>query len=409
MRSSSLVVLVSLAVGLNAGPTGLKRNDATPVLEAREPAFSVNIPNNIPVSGAFRNGITVTPKTGGGSIVTGNNNSTLFGQLFGRDEATPALAAREPQFSLNIPNRIPVSGTFRNGLTITPQTPSGSIVTGNRNSTLFGQLGSVFPFNFKREDEATHTIEAREPQFSINIPNNIPVSGAFRNGLTVTPKVGGGSIVSGNRNSTLFGQLFGGFKRDEDGTPTLEAREPAFSVNIPNNIPVSGAFRNGITVTPKTGGGSIVTGNNNSTLFGKLFGRDDATPALQARAPQFSLNIPNNIPVSGAFRNGLTVTPKVGGGSIVTGNSNSTLFGQLFGGFGLKRDEEESTGTPTLAAREPAFSLNIPNNIPVSGAFRNGLTITPQTPSGSIVTGNNNSTLFGQLGSVFPFSFKREE
>ncbi|KZV67503.1 hypothetical protein PENSPDRAFT_754849 [Peniophora sp. CONT] len=399
MRSSSLVVLVSLAVGLNAGPTGLKRDDATPVLEAREPAFSVNIPNNIPVSGAFRNGITVTPKTGGGSIVSGNNNSTLFGQLFGRDDATPALAAREPAFSLNIPNNIPVSGAFRDGITVTPKTGGGSIVTGNNNSTLFGKL-------FGRDD-ATPALQARAPQFSLNIPNNIPVSGAFRNGLTVTPKVGGGSIVTGNRNSTLLGQLFGGFKRDEDGTPTLEAREPAFSVNIPNNIPVSGAFRNGITVTPKTGGGSIVTGNNNSTLFGQLFGRDDATPALQARAPQFSLNIPNNIPVSGAFRNGLTVTPKVGGGSIVTGNRNSTLFGQLFGGF--KRDEEKSTGTPTLAAREPAFSLNIPNNIPVSGAFRNGLTITPQTPSGSIVTGNNNSTLFGQLGSVFPFSFKREE
>lgn len=338
-----------------------------------------------------------------------------------REDATPVLQAREPAFSLNIPNSIPVSGAFRNGLTVTPKVGGGSIVSGNNNSTLFGQLGSIFPFGFKRDEdgEATPTIEAREPAFSVNIPNNIPVSGQFRNGLTITPHTPSGSIVTGNDNSTLFGQLFSGsglpFKR-EDATPALAAREPAFSLNIPNSIPVSGAFRNGLTVTPKVGGGSIVTGNNNSTLFGQLFGgfkREDgeeveATATLEARAPAFSLNIPNSVPVSGAFRNGLTITPKVGGGSIVTGNNNSTLFGQLFGGF-KREDDEEVEATATLEARAPAFSLNIPNNIPVSGQFRNGLTITPQTPSGSIATGNNNSTLFGQLGSVFPFGFKRDE
>ncbi|VDB88907.1 unnamed protein product [Peniophora sp. CBMAI 1063] len=367
MRSTSaLTVLVALAVGMDASPTGLKREDATPALQAREPQFSLNIPNGIPVSGAFRNGLTVTPKVGGGSIVTGNQNSTLF-----------------------------------------------------------GQLSSIFPFGFKRDGdveaivdvEATHTLDAREPQFSLNIPNSIPVSGAFRNGLTVTPKVGGGSIVTGQQNSTLLGQLFGGFgfKRDDElehATPALAAREPQFSLNIPNSIPVSGAFRNGLTVTPKLGGGSIVTGNRNSTLFGQFgFKREDgeeveATQTLEAREPQFSLNIPNSIPVSGAFRNGLTVTPKVGGGSIVTGNRNSTLFGQ----FGFKREDgEELEATQTLEAREPQFSLNIPNSIPVSGAFRNGLTVTPKLGGGSIVTGNQNSTLFGQLGSIFPFGLKRDE
>ncbi|VDB88905.1 unnamed protein product [Peniophora sp. CBMAI 1063] len=380
MRSTSaLTVLVALAVGMDASPTGLKREDATPALQAREPQFSLNIPNGIPVSGAFRNGLTVTPKVGGGSIVTGNQNSTLF-----------------------------------------------------------GQLSSLFPFGFKRDGdveaivdvEASHTLEAREPQFSLNIPNSIPVSGAFRNGLTVTPKLGGGSIVTGNRNSTLFGQF--GFKREDgeedvEATQTLEAREPQFSLNIPNSIPVSGAFRNGLTVTPKVGGGSIVTGNRNSTLFGQFgFKREDgeeveATQTLEAREPQFSLNIPNSIPVSGAFRNGLTVTPKLGGGSIVTGNRNSTLLGQLssFFPFGLKRDEDgveqvieqeiEQLPTPALAAREPQFSLNIPNSIPVSGAFRNGLTVTPKLGGGSIITGNQNSTLFGQLGSIFPFGLKRDE
>ena len=61
-----------------------------------------------------------------------------------RDEATPALAAREPQFSLNIPNTIPVSGSFPNGISVTPGTPSGSIVQDSGNST--------FPFNLFGRD-----------------------------------------------------------------------------------------------------------------------------------------------------------------------------------------------------------------------------------------------------------------
>ena len=98
-----------------------------------------------------------------------------------RDAATPALEARAPQFSANIPNTIPVSGTFPNGITITPGTPSGSIVTGNNNSTLFGFLG------LKRDD-----VEAR--QFNFTLPNQLPVEGVLPFGLTVT---------QGAQNSTV--------------------------------------------------------------------------------------------------------------------------------------------------------------------------------------------------------------
>ncbi|KZV73159.1 hypothetical protein PENSPDRAFT_683029 [Peniophora sp. CONT] len=325
MFSTKFILFVSMAIAgssVAAAPNLYKRDTATPALVAREPQFSVNIPNNIPVSGAFPNGITITPGTPSGSIVTGARNSTLFGQFgFKRDDATPALAAREPQFSVNIPNNIPVSGSFPNGINITPGTPSGSIVTSTRNGT--------FPFNLFGRDEATPVLAAREPQFSVNILNDIPVSGSFPNGITITPGTPSGSIVTGARNSTLFGQF--GFKR-EDATPALAAREPQFSVNIPNNIPVSGSFRNGITVTPQTPSGSIVTGNRNSTLFGQFgFKREDATPALAAREPQFSVNIPNNIPVSGNFPNGINITPQTPSGSIVTSTRNSTFPFNLFG------------------------------------------------------------------------------
>ncbi|VDC04402.1 unnamed protein product, partial [Peniophora sp. CBMAI 1063] len=117
MFSTRFYTLVFLAVGVavEAVPAPMKRNDATPALAARAPQFSVNIPNNIPVSGTFPNGITITPQTPSGSIVTGNNNSTLFGQFgFKREEGVEAR-----QFNFTLPNQLPVAGTLPFGLTVT--------------------------------------------------------------------------------------------------------------------------------------------------------------------------------------------------------------------------------------------------------------------------------------------------
>ncbi|KZV64002.1 hypothetical protein PENSPDRAFT_757542 [Peniophora sp. CONT] len=238
MFSNKLVLFVCMAVSgssVTAVPNPYKRDTATPALAAREPQFSVNIPNNIPVSGSFPNGITITPGTPSGSIVTGARNSTLFGQFgFKRDDATPVLAAREPQFSVNIPNMIPVSGNFPNGINITPGTPSGSIVSSTRNGT--------FPFNlFGRDDESDS-----DPRLALS-----PV---FR----IAPE-----------DDKVFATL------PNPATPTLDARAPQFSVNIPNTIPVSGSFPNGINITPGTPSGSIVTSDRNGTFPFNLFGRDE--------------------------------------------------------------------------------------------------------------------------------------
>ena len=177
--------------------------------------FNSTLPNQIPVEGALPFGLTVTQ---------GADNSTVdlpAGFPFKRDGATPALAAREPQFSVNIPNTIPVSGTFPNGITITPGTPSGSIVTSNRNSTLFGAFG------FKRDDGA---IEAR--QFNFTLPTRLPVEGALPFGLTV---------AQGAENSTVG--LPAGFPLKRG----LEARQ--FNFTLPNQLPVEGALPFGLTVT----------------------------------------------------------------------------------------------------------------------------------------------------------------
>ncbi|KZV67500.1 hypothetical protein PENSPDRAFT_754846 [Peniophora sp. CONT] len=270
MFSTRLYTLVFLAVSIAAVPAPLKRTDATPALAARAPQFSVNIPNNIPVSGAFPNGITITPQTPSGSIVTGDNNSTLFGAFgFKRDD----LEAR--QFNFTLPNKLPVEGTLPFGLTV---------AQGAQNSTV--GLPAGFPFNFRRES-ATPALAAREPQFSANIPNTIPVSGTFPNGITITPGTPSGSIVTNNDNSTLFGFL--PFKRDVD------ARQ--FNFTLPNQLPVEGVLPFGLTVTQ---------GAENSTVglpAGFPFKRDDGVDARQ-----FNFTLPNRLPVEGVLPFGLSVT-----------------------------------------------------------------------------------------------------
>ncbi|VDB83805.1 unnamed protein product [Peniophora sp. CBMAI 1063] len=166
MFSPRLYTFVFLAIGVavEAVPAPMKRNDATPALAARAPQFSVNIPNDIPVSGALPNGITITPQTPSGSIVTGNNNSTLFGQFgFKRDDG---LDAR--QFNFTLPNQLPVDGTLPFGLTVTQ---------GTQNSTV--SLPAGFPFK--------RGVEAR--QFNFTLPNQLPVQGTLPFGLTVTQGV----------------------------------------------------------------------------------------------------------------------------------------------------------------------------------------------------------------------------
>ena len=242
----------------------MKRNHD---LGARQ--FNFTLPNQLPVDGTLPFGLTVTQ---------GAQNSTVglpSGFPFKRDEATPALAAREPQFSANIPNTIPVSGTFPNGITVTPGTPSGSIVTIDRNSTLFGS------FPFKRD------LEGR--QFNFTLPNQLPIEGTLPFGLTVSQGAGGNSTVG----------LPSGFPFKRDGS--AEAHQA--NCTLPNQLPVEGALPFGLSVTQ---------GAQNSTVglpAGFPFKR-----GLEAR--QFNFTLPNQLPVEGALPFGLTVTQ---------GEQNSTV------------------------------------------------------------------------------------
>ncbi|KZV66171.1 hypothetical protein PENSPDRAFT_98680 [Peniophora sp. CONT] len=163
------VTFLAAGIAVEAVPAPMKRDGVTPALEARAPQFSANIPNNIPVSGTFPNGITITPQTPSGSIVTGNNNSTLFGAFgFKRDDGVEAR-----QFNFTLHNQLPVEGTLPFGFTVTK---------GAQNST----VGLPAGFPFKRD------LDIR--QFNFTLHNQLPVEGVLPFGLTVT---------KGAQNSTV--------------------------------------------------------------------------------------------------------------------------------------------------------------------------------------------------------------
>ena len=198
----------------------------------------------------------------------------------------------------------------------------------------------------------------------MNVPNTVPSSGSFPNGISVFPQTPSGSIVTSNRNSSLFGAF--GFKRDGE---ILEARQTNFSVTLPNKLPVQGTLPFGLSVTQ---------GSQNSTVglpAGFPFKRDELLE-LVARQTNFSVTLPNKLPVQGTLPFGLSVTQ---------GAQNSTVG--LSAGFPFKREEE------MLEARQISnFTFTLPNKLPVQGTLPFGLTVTQ---------GSQNSTV--GLPAGFPF------
>ncbi|KZV65817.1 hypothetical protein PENSPDRAFT_655452, partial [Peniophora sp. CONT] len=221
MFSTQLYSYVLLAIGaVNAGPTLIKRDNA---IEAREPQFAAQLHNNLPVTGKLPFGLTVTPGVPGSVVTVGNATTGSSG--------FPFNFKREPQFTHQFHNNLPVAGELPFGLTVTPGVP-GSVVTVGNSTT--GSAG--FPFDFKR-------------QFDVQLSNELPVNGELPFGLSVRPGTPGSVVSVGNATTGSAGFPFN-FKR-----------EPQFTHQFHNNLPVTGELPFGLTVTPGVPGSVVTVGN----------------------------------------------------------------------------------------------------------------------------------------------------
>ncbi|KZV73027.1 hypothetical protein PENSPDRAFT_750499 [Peniophora sp. CONT] len=383
MFTSGITTLVLLAVAsVNGSPTPYDK---------RDPQFSVNLPNRLPVNGTLPFGLTITQGPNGNSIVTFGNSTTgggrtfpfgFFGGANGNGRNTTAgnrpfpfnflpfkrdeeIVKRDPQFSFNFPNRLPVNGSFPFGLTIT-QGPNGNSIATFGNSTT-GNRG--FPFNFlpfKRDEE--FAVEKRDPQFSVNLPNRLPVNGTLPFGLTITQGPNGNSIVTFGNSTTGGGRTFPfGFFGGANGN-----------------------------------GGNTTTSNRPFPFNFLPFKRDEEE--VMKRDPQFSFNFPNRLPVTGNLPFGINIAQGADVNSI--GNFGNATTGDR--GFPLnflpfKREEEVEA--EAVEKRDPQFSFNFPNRLPVTGNLPFGINIAQGADGNSI--GNFGNATTGAL--PFPFNFKRQE
>ncbi|VDB86879.1 unnamed protein product [Peniophora sp. CBMAI 1063] len=266
----------------------------------------------------------------------------------GAVQAGPTLLKRDPQFDVQLSNSLPVTGPLPFGLNVAPGTPGSVVSVGNATTGFTG-----FPFGSKRE-----------PQFDVQLSNNLPVAGALPFGLNVAPGVPGSVVSVGNATTGSTGFPFG------------SKREPQFEVQLPNNLPVAGGLPFGLNVAPGVPGSVVSVGNVTTGSTGFPFG--------SKREPQFDVQLSNNLPVTGALPFGLSVAPGVPGSVVSVGNATTG-----------------STGFPFGSKREPQFDVQLSNNLPVTGALPFGLNVAPGVP-GSVVSVGNATT--GSTG--FPFSFK---
>ncbi|KZV65781.1 hypothetical protein PENSPDRAFT_756172 [Peniophora sp. CONT] len=182
MVSTRVCTLVLLAAGcsISAAPASFKRNDATPALVARQTQFS-DIPNNndvddFPVFNPHnRRPLHFRPPPFFPVNNTGEQNST-------NDNGFPFQweddsNAEKRQLNFTLPNQLPVEGTLPFGVVVTP---------GEQNSTV--GLPSGFPFKFKRDPD----VEKRQLNFTL--PNKLPAEGVLPFGIDITP---------GEQNSTV--------------------------------------------------------------------------------------------------------------------------------------------------------------------------------------------------------------
>ncbi|VDB86686.1 unnamed protein product [Peniophora sp. CBMAI 1063] len=239
MLTSFIASLALLTVAsVNGSPT---------IYDKRDPQFMVNLPNRLPVNGSIGFGITIGQGPNGNSVVTfgngtngrggfpfgffgnrfrGNTNSGTnttntrpfpFNFLPFKREMEMEMSKREPQFSFDFGNELPVLGDLPFGINIAQGADGNSI--GNIGNATTGDRG--FPLNFlpfKRDGGEAHQLVAREPQFGFNFTNRLPVTGRFPFGLNIGQGANGNSFAFFGNSSTgarPFPFNFLPFKRED--------------------------------------------------------------------------------------------------------------------------------------------------------------------------------------------------
>ncbi|VDB90178.1 unnamed protein product [Peniophora sp. CBMAI 1063] len=227
MLSTQLSTLAMLAAGLSvsAAPASVKRGDASPALAARVPQFNTTLPNQLPVQGVLPFDITLTP---------GAQNTTVglpAGFPFKR-----SLEAR--QFNATLPNQLPVEGIIPFDITLTP---------GAQNTTV--GLPSGFPFKFKRDDDDASNSDDDIDDGVFNFTRNAHLPLWTKIPIGLFPENGNTTDNANDTDTDTSGGFPFVFWGDEGDEQDSNAEKRQFNFTLPNRLPVEGKLPFGLNVT----------------------------------------------------------------------------------------------------------------------------------------------------------------
>ncbi|CAM4766822.1 unnamed protein product [Rotaria magnacalcarata] len=225
----------SVAVSSDRKPTDVV-NPETPVLEARVPPVTIQLPDEIKAEGSLLQpgvpvpGITLADETKAASVAVSSDSK----QTDVVNPETPALEARVPPVTIQLPDEIKAEGSLLQpgvpvpGITLADETKAESVAVSSDSK----QTDVVNP--------ETPALEARVPPVTIQLPDEIKAEGSLLQpgvpvpGITLPDETKAASVavLSDSKQTDVV----------NPETPVLEARVPPVTIQLPDEIKAEGSL-----------------------------------------------------------------------------------------------------------------------------------------------------------------------
>ncbi|CAF1312314.1 unnamed protein product [Rotaria magnacalcarata] len=399
----------SVAVSSDRKPTDVV-NPETPVLEARVPPVTIQLPDEIKAEGSLLQpgvpvpGITLADETKAESVaVSSDSKHTDVVNL-----ETPVLEARVPPVTIQLPDEIKAEGSLLQpgvpvpGITLADETKAEGTVV----EPCVPVPGITLADETKAESVAvssdrkptdvvnpeTPVLEARVPPVTIQLPDEIKAEGSLLEpgvpvpgitlahetkaegtcaepcvpvpGITLADETKAESVaVSSDRKPTDVAN---------PETPVLEARVPPVTIQLPDEIKAEGTVVEpcvpvpGITLADETKAESVAVSSDSKQTDVV----NPETPVLEARVPPVTIQLPDEIKAEGTVLQACVLVPGV---TLVdeTRAESAAVCSKT------KPTDVVNPETPVLEACVPGVDIQLPDEIKAEGTVLQACVLVP--------------------------------
>ena len=332
-------------------------------------------------------GLTATPGTGAGNVISGNNgagindssgSNLIAGNLIGTNASGTAGVA-------NTGDGVDASDGDTIGGAVAE---ARNVISGNTAFGVFLNSGIVVVGNFIGTD-ITGTVAIANGDDGVHVGS----SGNTIGGLTATPGTGAGNVISGNDGSGIIDGDASGLNLIAGNLIGTNAGGTSGLANMGDGIDASGDTIGGTAA----GAGNVISGNRQYGI--NDYGLNIIAGNLIGTNLSWTTAVPNgfggiSLDASGSTIGGTTV----GAGDVISGNSQVGIVDHSFATGNLIVGNEIGTtsdGTAALANIGDGIDLD------AGGNTIGGLTATPGTGAGNVISGNHGAGINDSSGSNF--------